>query len=34
MNNLELFLFKDVIACGASIYLISAYGKRAMASEK
>jgi uncharacterized membrane protein YkgB len=34
MNDLGLFLFKDVISFGASFYLISAYGKRAIASEK
>jgi reactive chlorine resistance protein C len=34
MNNLGLFLFKDVISFGASFYLITAYGKRAIASEK
>ena len=34
MNNLGLFLFKDVISFGASFFLITAYGKRAMASEK
>ena len=34
MNNLGLFLFKDVIAFGASFYLITAYGKRAMAAER
>ena len=34
MNDLGLFLFKDVIAFGASFFLISAYGKRAIADEK
>jgi uncharacterized membrane protein YkgB len=34
MNDLGLFLFKDVIAFGASFFLISAYGKRAIAAEK
>jgi len=34
MNTLGLFLFKDVIAFGASFYLIGSYGKRAIASEK
>src|ERR1700761_8832573 len=32
MNNLGLFLFKDIISFGASFFLITAYGKRAMAS--
>jgi reactive chlorine resistance protein C len=34
MNNLGLFLFKDIISFGASFYLITAYGKKAMASER
>lgn len=29
MNNLGLFLFKDVISLGACLYLISFFGKRA-----
>jgi uncharacterized membrane protein YkgB len=33
MNNLGLFLFKDVIALGASFYLISYFGKKAILSE-
>lgn len=32
MSNLGLFLFKDVIALGASLYLISSFGKKAIAS--
>jgi uncharacterized membrane protein YkgB len=32
MSNLGLFLFKDVIALGASLYLISTFGKKAIAS--
>ncbi len=32
MNLLGLFLYKDVIAFGASFYLIGSYGKRAMAA--
>lgn len=34
MNNLGLFLFKDVIAFGASFYLITAYGQRAAAKPR
>jgi reactive chlorine resistance protein C len=34
MNLLGLFLYKDVIALGASFYLITAYGKRAAAKER
>ena len=34
MSFLGLFLFKDVIALGASFYLISSFGDKAMASEK
>jgi uncharacterized membrane protein YkgB len=33
MSFLGLFLFKDVIACGASLYLIGYFGKRAILSE-
>jgi uncharacterized membrane protein YkgB len=33
MNNLGLFLFKDVVALGASFYLISSFGKKAILSE-
>jgi uncharacterized membrane protein YkgB len=33
MSFLGLFLFKDVIACGASLYLVSHFGKRAILSE-
>ena len=33
MNNLGLFLFKDFIALGASLYLISSFGKKALLSE-
>ena len=32
MNNLGLFLFKDFIALGASFYLISSFGKKAILS--
>lgn len=34
MNNLGLFLFKDVISLGVSLYFISYYGRRAMLAEK
>jgi uncharacterized membrane protein YkgB len=34
MSFLGLFLFKDVISLGASIYLISYFGKKAILSEK
>jgi uncharacterized membrane protein YkgB len=34
MSFLGLFLFKDVIALGASIYLISYFGKKAIVSKK
>jgi len=34
MSFLGLFLFKDVIALGASFYLISYFGKRAIIAEK
>ncbi|MGA8940106.1 MAG: DUF417 family protein [Acidobacteriaceae bacterium] len=30
MSFLGLFLFKDVIACGASLFLVGNYGKRAL----
>jgi uncharacterized membrane protein YkgB len=33
MNNLGLFLFKDVISFGVSFYLISYFGKKAILSE-
>lgn len=33
MSNLGLFLFKDVISLGASFYLISYFGKKAIPSE-
>jgi len=33
MNNLGLFLYKDVIALGVSLYLISSFGKKAVLSE-
>jgi uncharacterized membrane protein YkgB len=33
MNNLGLFLFKDVISLGVSLYFISYYGRRAMLDE-
>ena len=33
MSNLGLFLFKDVIALGASFYLISYFGKKAISVE-
>jgi uncharacterized membrane protein YkgB len=33
MNNLGLFLFKDVISFGVSLYFISYYGQKAMLSE-
>jgi uncharacterized membrane protein YkgB len=33
MSFLGLFLFKDVISFGASLYLISSFGKRAILSE-
>jgi reactive chlorine resistance protein C len=34
MNLLGLFLYKDVIAFGASFYLIGSYGKRATAGKR
>jgi len=33
MSNLGLFLFKDLIALGASLYLISYFGRKAILSE-
>lgn len=33
MNNLGLFLFKDVISLGVSLYFISYYGRKAMLDE-
>lgn len=33
MNNLGLFLYKDIICFGVSLYLISHFGKQAIASE-
>lgn len=33
MNNLGLFLFKDVISLGVSLYFISYYGQKAMLTE-
>jgi uncharacterized membrane protein YkgB len=33
MNNLGLFLFKDVISLGASFYLVTYFGKKAILSE-
>ena len=33
MNNLGLFLFKDIIALGASLYLITTFGKKATLAE-
>ena len=33
MNNLGLFLFKDVISIGVSLYFISYYGRKAMLAE-
>ena len=32
MSNLGLFLFKDVIALGASLYLVTYFGRKAVAS--
>ncbi len=34
MNNLGLFLFKDVISLGVAFYLISYFGQKAMNAEK
>ncbi|HTH54107.1 MAG TPA: DUF417 family protein [Edaphobacter sp.] len=33
MNNLGLFLFKDIISLGAAFYLISYFGRKAMIAE-
>lgn len=33
MSNLGLFLFKDIISLGVSLYLISYFGKKAIPSE-
>ena len=33
MNNLGLFLFKDVIALGVAFYLISYFGRKAILAE-
>jgi uncharacterized membrane protein YkgB len=33
MNNLGLFLFKDIISFGVAFYLISYYGRKAILSE-
>jgi uncharacterized membrane protein YkgB len=33
MNNLGLFLFKDVISLGVSLYFITYYGRKAMLAE-
>jgi hypothetical protein len=33
MSFLGLFLFKDIIALGVSLYLISHFGKKAIAME-
>ena len=33
MNNLGLFLFKDIIAFGVAFYLISHYGRKAIIAE-
>jgi uncharacterized membrane protein YkgB len=33
MSNLGLFLYKDIISLGVSLYLISYFGKKAIASE-
>jgi uncharacterized membrane protein YkgB len=33
MNNLGLFLFKDVISFGVSLYFISYYGRKAMLAD-
>jgi len=34
MNNLGLFLFKDIISFGVVLYLISYYGRKAIMAEK
>jgi len=33
MNNLGLFLFKDIISFGVAFYLISYYGRKAILAE-
>ena len=33
MNNLGLFLYKDIINLGASFYLITYFGKKASLAE-
>jgi uncharacterized membrane protein YkgB len=33
MNNLGLFLFKDVISFGVALYLITYFGRKAILSE-
>jgi hypothetical protein len=33
MNNLGLFLFKDIISLGVAFYLISYYGGKAILAE-
>jgi uncharacterized membrane protein YkgB len=33
MSNLGLFLYKDIISLGVSLYLISYFGKKAISSE-
>jgi uncharacterized membrane protein YkgB len=33
MNNLGLFLFKDIISFGVAFYLISYYGRKAIMAE-
>jgi hypothetical protein len=33
MNNLGLFLYKDIINLGASLYLITQFGHRAMRTQ-
>jgi uncharacterized membrane protein YkgB len=33
MNNLGLFLFKDIISFGVAFYLISYYGRKAIIAE-
>jgi uncharacterized membrane protein YkgB len=33
MNNLGLFLFKDIISFGVSFYLITYYGRKAIMAE-
>ncbi len=34
MNNLGLFLFKDIISLGVSLYFISYYGQKAIVAER